>query len=175
MVQANIRQTPQPTSSLAYADDWLARDHDIETPVYLVIEIPPASTGVQATRWSIGWRVGGLTEGDMKAWRQLAIEASAHLVDMDEPSQYAYRGPLTKTLCPAAVAAKWCMVTNTTLAVRKRIEELAKTTDIATSGEAETLEQASQKWTQRLLEEMAAFNLIAAERREQVVAQAHDS
>ncbi|KAI0360375.1 hypothetical protein OH77DRAFT_1418279 [Trametes cingulata] len=161
MAKVIPRQAPQPALPLIAAYDWYARDHDVETPVYLVVEPLPASSSVQGSRWSIAWRVGGLTEDAMTGWCYLRLRATpVSLVDQGDPPHYGYHGPMTESGSPTANVKRY-KIGNTTLAARIMIQEMAAKTAIVPADDTETLEKASQNWIQRLLHAMVTKGFIA--------------
>ncbi|OJT15660.1 hypothetical protein TRAPUB_5488 [Trametes pubescens] len=157
-------------AALGSADDWLGCDHDVETPVYLFVQ-PSLATGFRDAQWCIAWPVGGLTEERMTAWRHIRVDACMSLVDPDEGQQYRYSGPITKTGGPGT--AKRFMLINTTLAMRKKIEQLAQDDYALSSGEDfGSAVQAGRVWVEKLLDAMVTAGLISSNRRDRVVHQA---
>lgn len=152
------------------ADDWLGCDHNVETPVYLLVQ-PTLATASRDAQWCIAWPVGGLTEECMTAWRHIRVDACMSLVDPDEGPQYGYSGPITKTDGPGT--AKRFMLVNTTLAMRRKIEQFAQVDYALSSGEHfGSAVQASRVWVKKLLDAMVASGLVSSDRRDQVVLQA---
>ena len=148
---------PQPgtpaTTLVGSADDWLARDYDVDTPVYVLAQplsaYLPGPSG--RTFWSICWPVGGQTEAEMTAWRHLRLEPASQLVDVDgRCMRYAYRGPITKTFDPEMRAAKRYSLGAMPLASRKNIERLAASIRVVVPN-ASGDKNASRVWTQELL------------------------
>lgn len=159
--------TPTTTGS---ADDWLGCDHDVETPVYLLVQ-PSFATGFVDAQWCIAWPVGGLTEERMTAWRHIRVDACMSLVDPDEGPQFGYSRPITKTDGPGT--AKRVMLVNTTLAMRKKIEQLAQDEYALSSGEnSGSAVQAGRVWVKKLLDAMVASGLVSSNSRDRVVLQA---
>lgn len=169
IAQDHKQHTPAPSGS---ADDWLGCDHDVETPVYLLVQ-PSFATGFRDAQWCIAWPVGGLTEERMTAWRHIRVDACMSLVDPDEGPQYGYSGPITKTDGPGS--AKRFMLVNTTLAMRRKIEQLAQVDYALSSGEHfGSAVQASRVWVKKLLDAMVASGLVSSGRRDRIVLQASD-
>ncbi|KAH9849050.1 hypothetical protein C2E23DRAFT_407906 [Lenzites betulinus] len=149
-------------------DEWLGRDHDVETIVYLFVQRSPTSNP-RDSKWSIAWPVGGLTDHQMTAWRHIQLEVCPFLVDLEEPARYDYHGPITKT--GFTLPVKRFMLVNTTLATRKRIERLACDTG-AMLACSERAPQNGQEWIKQLMDSMVAVGLMPASKRDRVVEEA---
>ncbi|KAI0824870.1 hypothetical protein BC628DRAFT_1376308 [Trametes gibbosa] len=150
-------------------DEWLGSDHDVQTPVYLLLTRSLKFSNLRDSQWSIAWPVGGLTEHQMTAWRHIQLEVCTYLVDLDEPPRYEYHGPITKTALTGPVME--FMLVNTTLAMRKQIERLACDTGAirACSG---YIPQDSREWITQLMDSMVTAGLMSASKRDQVIEQA---
>ncbi|KAI0646609.1 hypothetical protein C8Q79DRAFT_963533 [Trametes meyenii] len=150
----------QATVPLHTPDEWLARDHDVETSVFLLAEPSLACS----SRWSLVWRVGGATESEMTAWRSISANPCSQLVDLGEPRQYVYHGPMTKTAIDQG--RRYTLLANTSLAERKSIEHLAKKVDVTTAVSGESSPFAihnSEAWIKSLLNSMVTSNMILDE------------
>ncbi|KAI0777387.1 hypothetical protein BD413DRAFT_177529 [Trametes elegans] len=152
---------PQPGSPantlVGSADDWLARDYDVNTLVYVLAQprsaYLPGPSG--RTFWSICWPVGGQTEAEMTAWRHIRLELTSQLVDVDgRCMRYTYRGPITKTFDPEMRAAKRYSLGAMPLAIRKKIEQLAAGIRVVVPN-AGGDKNASRVWMQELLMRIA--------------------
>ncbi|KAI0336644.1 hypothetical protein GY45DRAFT_1315232 [Cubamyces sp. BRFM 1775] len=152
---------------LSAPTDWLAFDYDVATPVYLVVEPSPDAQG---SRWSIAWRVGGQTDDKMTAWCYISVDLLPALVDLDEPLQYAYTGPMIKTVLDDrygvshAGGVRRHELCTMTLAQRQVIQRLAETTHLdSTSGNSEAEPRgASQAWVTKLMNKMSNAGLTPA-------------
>ncbi|KAJ8473789.1 hypothetical protein ONZ51_g7663 [Trametes cubensis] len=88
-------------------DDWLARDHDVDAPVYLFVYPSHTSTDPHRSRWSIAWPVGGLTEASMTAWRHIHADAYDNEAGLEtDPPRYVYGGAITKTAGPGTLLGR---------------------------------------------------------------------
>ncbi|KAI0371358.1 hypothetical protein BV20DRAFT_200706 [Pilatotrama ljubarskyi] len=154
-------------------DDWLARDHDIEVPVYLFVYPSHTTVDPHHARWSISWPVGGRSASEMVAWRHVHADAYDNEAGLEtDPPRYVYGGAITKTAGPGTVLAKRFLLAVMSLAMRKRIEELAAETPLALMEESYPSDADGQAWIVNLLDRMVASELISSAARDHIIQQA---
>ena len=174
-------------------DDWLARDADIERPVYLVVYPATSNSGTSAdhphthtsapapARWSIAWPMStGAASG--AAWRHVQLEPYYDPLEASLDAQYAYFGAITKSAGPEIAAARGFALGTTRLAHRRAIERLARETPVPLAGAEEEKEEEQREegtcqwgphdWVRDLLARMAAAGIVARSVCEEVVAKA---
>ncbi|KAH9887275.1 hypothetical protein C8Q73DRAFT_657105 [Cubamyces lactineus] len=156
-------------------DDWLARDYDVEAPVYLFVYPSHTSTDPRRSRWSITWPVGGLTKATMTAWRHIHADAYDNEAGLEtDPPRYVYGGAITKTAGPGTLLAKRFLLATMSLPMRRKIEELAAETPVTLVEGAypeDDLED-GQGWIKELLDRMVAFGAISSQARNHAIQQA---
>ncbi|KAI0336643.1 hypothetical protein GY45DRAFT_1315231 [Cubamyces sp. BRFM 1775] len=152
-------------------DDWLARDYDVDAPVYLFVYPSHASTDPHRSRWSIAWPVGGLTEASMTAWRHIHADAYDNEAGLEtDPPRYVYGGAITKTAGPGTLMAKRFMLATMSLPMRRRIEELAAETPLTSiASYPEDDSEDGQGWIKELLNRMVASGVISSATRDHVI------
>ncbi|KAI8986624.1 hypothetical protein BD414DRAFT_486595 [Trametes punicea] len=172
---SNFMQDNQILSARASADDWLARDLDVETPVYLVVQSSPGSSPSRDARstWSIAWPVGDVPGSHMPAWRYISlINSPANLADGS--TEYKYRGPLTKTECPGPTSMKYILA-KTSLATREKIQQLALANAVASDNVADSDDRCDVRaWFLNLLDSLVTSGLISGAQRDLALMKASD-
>ncbi|OSD02675.1 hypothetical protein PYCCODRAFT_332252 [Trametes coccinea BRFM310] len=152
------------SSSSGYsADDWLAQDHDIQTPIFLRVE--PGATMSAEPRWSIAWLVGGKepSEEDMTAIRYVAaLETPDCLIDLPESLRWACKGPMTRPL-PDSSGAKLYTLAKMDRKARQEIVRLANTTFLTGTESSVSGGHGSRAWAMALLSAMVSANLLQEE------------
>ncbi|KAI0360374.1 hypothetical protein OH77DRAFT_1418275 [Trametes cingulata] len=157
-------------------DDWLARDYDVDVPVYLFVYPSHTTVDPHHARWSIAWPVGGRTESEMVAWRHVHADAYDNEAGLEtDPPRYVYGGAITKTAGPGTVLAKRFPLAVLNLAMRKRIEELAAETPLAPMVDLYPSDADGQAWIVNLLDKMVASKVISGATRDQVIQQASNA
>ena len=148
-------------------DDWLARDYDVECPVYLFVH--PAH-GRTPSRWSLAWPVGAgnVRTRKMTAWRHVQLESLADPLASEVEMHYGYFGALTKTAGPELVAASRYRLGVTSLEHRREIERLARLVPVLDEEEGWT----SEDWVKDLLDRMVAAGVVPAAACREAVLQA---
>ncbi|KAI0634764.1 hypothetical protein C8Q77DRAFT_1156158 [Trametes polyzona] len=142
-------------------DDWLARDHDVDAPVFLFVYPSHASTDPRRARWSIAWPVGGRTLAQMTAWRHVHADAYENEAGLEtDPPRYVYAGAITKTAGPGTVRAKRFLLATLGLRMRRKIEELAAETPLAVA-DGEEGDADGQGWIRELLRRMVVSGVIS--------------
>ncbi|KAL7283975.1 hypothetical protein ACG7TL_001247 [Trametes sanguinea] len=151
-------------------DDWLACDHDVDSPVYLFVYPSHTSVDPHRSRWSIAWPVGGRTEAEMVAWRHVHADAYDNEAGLEtDPPRYVYGGAITKTAGPGTMLAKRYLLERMSLPMRKKIEELAAETPLLCAEGWIPDDEDGQSWIQELLCRMVACGMISATTRDRVV------
>lgn len=146
-------------------DDWLARDFDVECPVYLLVH-PASFTSSTASRsrcrWSVAWPVGAgsVNERKLTAWRHIQLEACADTFSAEGEMHYGYFGAITKSAGPEVVAASRYELGKTNLANRREIERLARETPVLDAEENDGW--SCQDWVKDLIERMVAAGIVSA-------------
>lgn len=156
-------------SSTGYADpdDWLARDSDVECPIYLVVYPGPSHTDHAHERWSVAWPVSSAARGTA-AWRHVQLEAYDDPLASEFSAQYAYFGAITKSVGPEIAAARGFALGPTRLVHRREVERLARETPVCAEEEGWTC----QDWVRDLLARMAAAGVVSTRACEDAVAKA---
>ncbi|KAI0674617.1 hypothetical protein C8Q78DRAFT_1015785 [Trametes maxima] len=176
MVKVLIAQDHLTLSLPGTSDDWLARDYDVDAPVYLFVYPSHTSTDPHRSRWSITWPVGGHVETQMVAWRHVHADVYENESGLEtDPPRYVYGGAITKTAGPGTVLAKRFLLGVMSLAMRKRIEELAAETPLVPVAEWQPTDTDAQGWIRGLLERMVASAVISGATRERVIQQASNA
>ncbi|KAH9930516.1 uncharacterized protein BXZ73DRAFT_101886 [Epithele typhae] len=143
-------------------DDWLARDSDVEQPLYLVVYPAPATSSATHyhaadARWSLAWPVAAFTpsaSAPPAAWRHIQLEA-------------AY-DPLAPDAGPEIAAAKGFALGMTRIATRRALERVARDTPVRAPGEDEAQQQqdqgqewSCQEWVREVLARAVGAGLLA--------------
>ena len=165
MVEVLRTQDIPALSSTPYLDpdDWLARDADVERPIYLVVSPDPNGAGHAQSRWGLAWPLAG------GAWRHVQLEAAYDpLAEFDAP--YAYFGAITKSAGPEIAAARGFALGTTRLAQRRAIERLARETPVGAAGEDGR--SCHRNWIRALLARIATEGIVASRTCEEAVAKA---
>ncbi|KAI8986623.1 hypothetical protein BD414DRAFT_486593 [Trametes punicea] len=154
-------------------DDWLARDYDVDAPVYLFVYPSHTSIDPHRSRWSIAWPVGGRTEAEMVAWRHIHADAYENETGLEtDPPRYVYGGAITKTAGPGTMMAKRYLLATMSLAMRRKVEEIAAATPVVSVEGWEPSDEDGQTWIRNLLDRMVACAMIPEQRRASVVREA---
>ncbi|KAI1788095.1 hypothetical protein LXA43DRAFT_669501 [Ganoderma leucocontextum] len=148
---------PSPLTSSS-PDDWLARDHDVDRPVYLVLHRPHASSDSEKYRWGITWTVGGFAQNEVPAWRFIQLETLGDPFETGGEQRYAYFGPITKTVAPGTMSARLYDLGTLSLAKRQVVEEVAQT--VAIPVDAETDVSDPREWVKELLRRLVAAGVL---------------
>ncbi|PIL27792.1 hypothetical protein GSI_10945 [Ganoderma sinense ZZ0214-1] len=138
-------------------DDWLARDHDVERPVYLILHRPHGAVH-EPYRWGLTWTVGGVASNEVPAWRFVQLETLGDPFDDAEEQRYAYFGALTKTVPPGTLAARLFELGTLSLAKRQVLEELAKTVPVFVDAETDVSDP--REWVKELLRRLVAAGVL---------------
>ncbi|TFK80585.1 hypothetical protein K466DRAFT_605213 [Polyporus arcularius HHB13444] len=104
-------------------NDHLAKDTDEERNVVVMVYPPRRAPGYvpnpRDLHWSLSWRV------DKGGWKHLHVTAEDTGYDPRLPRRYVYWGPITKSAGNATSGAVEVPLGRMSLAVRRRIEQLA--------------------------------------------------
>ena len=164
----HAQDIPSPLTSstgISSPDDWLARDHDVDRPVYLILHRPHDSH--EPYRWGLTWTVGGVAPNEVPAWRFVQLETLGDPFDAAEEQRYAYFGALTKTVAPGALAARLFDLGTLSLAKRQVLEEVAKT--VAVPVDAETDVSDPREWVKELLRQLVSAGVLSKNRCDDVL------
>ncbi|KAI0707551.1 hypothetical protein C8T65DRAFT_718587 [Cerioporus squamosus] len=110
-------------------NDHLAKDTDVERNVVVLVYPLQRRPGYTPTsrdlHWSVSWRV------DKGGWKHLHVIAENTSYDPQLPRRYVYWGPITKTAGHATSGAVEVLLGSMSLAVRRRIEQIAWSVQVA--------------------------------------------
>ncbi|KAI9062180.1 hypothetical protein FKP32DRAFT_861108 [Trametes sanguinea] len=162
-------------SSCHSADDWLAKDYDIPTRIFLRVE--PGTTASTKPRWSIAWLIGGKEPSgkDMTAIRYIsALETPDCLIDLADRRLWKSSEPMTASWSHAT-AAKLYSLTTADRKARQEIERLAQVTIVTSERCYACGQHGSQAWIKELLSAMVSANLLQNEELAEALTQATSS
>ncbi|KAM5541731.1 hypothetical protein V8D89_004460 [Ganoderma adspersum] len=154
----HAQDIPNPLTTTSSPDDWLARDRDVDRPVYLILHHPRAFSD-EKFRWGITWTVGGFARNEVPAWRFIQLETLGDPFDAGEEQRYAYFGAITKTVAPGTVSARLYDLGTLSLAKRQMLEEVATT--VAIPVDAETDVSDPREWMKELLRLLVAAGVLS--------------
>ncbi|RPD52408.1 hypothetical protein L226DRAFT_496274 [Lentinus tigrinus ALCF2SS1-7] len=148
------------------SNDHLAPDTDVYRKIVILVYPPLAlRPGVTPTardlHWSLSWRV-------KDGWRHIHINAENTSYDPQLPRRYVYWGPITKSSGYATSGAKEVPLGYMSLAMRRRIEQLAWSVQVARPNG----QWNCQNWIVDLLCKMHQDGIITQSKWSQVVAEA---
>ena len=147
---------PLTTSS---PDDWLARDHDVDSHVYLILHRPLSSNAPY--HWGLTWAVGGVAPNEAAAWRTVQLETLADPLGTELEPHYVYLGAITRTVAPGTLSARLFDLGVLSLAQRRVVEQVAQTT--------ETDSRDSREWVIELLRRLVSSGVLSKARCEVVL------
>lgn len=162
VVHAQDIPSPLTTSS---PDDWLARDHDVDRSIYLILHQPHASH--EHSRWGLTWPVGGVVRNEVPAWRFVQLETLGDPYDTEGERRYAYFGAITKTVAPGSLPVRLYDLGTLSLTKRQVLEEVAKT--VAVPVDAETDVSDPREWVKELLRRLVSAGVLAKNRCDDVL------
>ncbi|TBU57461.1 hypothetical protein BD310DRAFT_929422 [Dichomitus squalens] len=139
--------------------DWLARDHNVDSHVYLILHRPLGSNAPY--RWGITWAVGGLATNEVPAWRTVQLETLADPYGGELEPHYVYLGAITRTVAPSTLSTRLYDLGMLSLAQRRVVEQVAQ--DVEVDG------RDSQSWVTELLKRLTSLGVLSKDRCEGVL------